>query len=287
MIAKFKPASRIALLFSATLIIALCSFTFTRAAEKNANPSSIENPAGKGNANPSAVKPQSTTVATMKALKKQLTEQDEKLKEAQDRLDAMIHKQKDISDFGLDPENSVSTETIRHLEADRITLDSSCRQMELLLAEVQKLSPRDLPKVMDVVYPDQILTSLKEAQALCDRNLAGLRSNFGEEHQEVRHAKSIRDNLEQQINERVSGILRGLAVKIDALKAQRDSATRSLESARERREKTLVSKFRPYLDAQSEVEKLRRDRDAIQFRLVQENLDADLSKAKPGEKITR
>ena len=89
MIAQFKPTSRIAFLFSAAIIIALCCFTFTRAAEKKRVSAENAKSDRTAESTPANEKSQSSARVQIGVLKELLQETDEVVKKAQDRADQL------------------------------------------------------------------------------------------------------------------------------------------------------------------------------------------------------
>ena len=89
MIAQFKPTSRIAFLFSAAIIIALCCFTFTRAAEMKGVSSGNAKSNRTAESKPANEKSQSSARVQIGVLRELLQETDEVVKKAQDRADQL------------------------------------------------------------------------------------------------------------------------------------------------------------------------------------------------------
>jgi len=130
MIAQFKPTSRIAFLFSTAIVIALCCFTFTRAAEKKGVSSGNEKGNRTAEAAPSNEKSQSPAQLRIEYLKKQLQENDEEVKKACYRTD-QLRKELRISDAVAEDTGSIDLdpETVRRLESARIKVESHYREL--------------------------------------------------------------------------------------------------------------------------------------------------------------
>jgi hypothetical protein len=79
----------------------------------------------------------------------------------------------------------------------------------------------------------------------------------------------------------VEGILDGLRVKTDAMKAQVKSLEEFVNEARER-DYELTKKYQPYDRAKRELENLQKIRDAVKLRLLQEEVEAAFAPAEAG-----
>src|SRR5438876_440247 len=89
MIAEFKPTRGIAFLLPATIVVALCCLTFTRAAEKKGVSSGNAKNNRTAESTPANEKSQSPAQLRIEYLKKQLQEKNDEVKKAQDRTDQL------------------------------------------------------------------------------------------------------------------------------------------------------------------------------------------------------
>ena len=136
MIAGFKPVGRVALVFSAMLVVALCCFTFTRAAEKQTKTSSEARVGGQLDAEREDAKP----ATLLEALKKELEHASANVDDAQGRANR-LRKELGISDrlvegesFGEGGSLSVlNPQSVREFESERVRVESELRRVESLL----------------------------------------------------------------------------------------------------------------------------------------------------------
>ena len=276
MIAQFKPTSRIAFLFSAAIIIALCCFTFTRAAEKKEVSSGNAKNNRTAESKPANEKSPSSAQVQIENIKKLLQEKNEEVLKTQDYTD-QLRKELRISDAVAEGTGSIdlNPETVRRLEAARIEVESQYRGLESLVTLLKAKGEAELQKIMNVAVPDEVLTSLLKAKADSEQRLANLSSKFGDENAEVKGLREENRKVSDQIALRVQGILSGLEVRAAAMKAQMDSLHLAVDEAKAR-DIDLAAKYRPYFEAKRRLENLERVRDAIALRLEQERLDATL-----------
>ncbi|PYJ60987.1 MAG: hypothetical protein DME24_07725 [Verrucomicrobia bacterium] len=276
MIAQFKPAGRVAVLLSAVIVVALCCFTFTRAAEKPAKkPAEIRE----------AKHPEAQV--GLESLKKLLEEEDAKVKEAQGRLDKLRSELR-ISDSLTEGEflgegrrsSGLSPETIQRLELERMSAEAEYRRLDSLSRLLQSKGESELQRIMNVAVPDELLTSLLKAKAECEQRLANLGSRFGPENADLKGVKEELSKINEQINWRVEGIMAGLRVRAEATQAQIKSLNYAVDEARARDAETVA----PYFAAKRALENNQKLRDAIMRRILQETVDMQLPGAKPLEK---
>ena len=91
---------------------------------------------------------------------------------------------------------------------------------EALLKQLSALTRGDLRRVLPTAAPDPLLNTLLEQLADGERRLASARTSFADDHPTV---KATRDGLkvvQEQIEERIGGIMQGLAIKAASLKQQ-------------------------------------------------------------------
>ncbi len=182
MIAEFKPTGRVALALSAMLMVVLCCFTFTRAAEKPKDAPSAEKTEGtldrerRGrNAEPPA---------GLAVLESQLERMNANGREAQEKADT-LRRALGISEVLPEGESLVEVgnslifnpESVRQLESERIRLEGEYRGLQALLTLLKARSQGELQSMLNVAFPDELLTSRLKARSECEQKLANLSSN--------------------------------------------------------------------------------------------------------------
>lgn len=276
MIANFKPAGRLSPVPALAAIAVLCCFTFTGAAEKRARPPETTAPEGAA----TAEKPERDRgeLRGIDVLRKALNERSEELRKAEDRLDKLRSELRvsDVAGAGDAAEAGRSAgqqaEGTRRYEIERINAEMELRRLKLLLGSLKGQSREQLENVMDIAVPDELLTSLLKARAEGERRLASLGVRLGPENPEVRAAEVEQAKVSEQIHRRIEGILAGMEMRMAAMQSQIESLRQETDETRAR-EADRARSIRPYLDARREVEELQRSRDAIQLRLLQEQID--------------
>ena len=138
----------------------------------------------------------------------------------------------------------------------------------------------ELKKAILTVVNDEILSRLLQDLFATEATLAKLRESHGTQHPEFKSVAAMQADLDAKVSVRMDGILSGLKVKADAFKAQLDSLEKSVDEAR-KMDVEMADKYRPYSESKRKLENLERIRDAIQLRLLQEQVDRAVPRFKP------
>lgn len=234
----------------------------------------------------------------IKAFKEKLAEKDKEISGKEKEVND-LRETNNIPDIG-DPNSSLgsqvlNTETLRQWEKSRVEAESDYINFASMLSKIQGLKREELRKALTTTYPDQQLSSLLESYDIAESRLAGLRQDYGEEHQAVRAAKAVYAKTDEQVNEKINGIILGLDTKVNYYKARLDQLTAKVQNARTN-DIFLAGSYRPYFTAKKQLEELRHVRELIQIRLEQENIEITLptqnivevtDRAEPGLKPVR
>lgn len=264
MIAKFKPGGRVALIGSAALLVALGCFTFTRASDKTTEP-------------PAATQDVKShieaSVRTIKALEKELSD-------LTDRVEIRQHELRDLrKQLNIPTEiaegkavSKVDAETMRQYHLMLANSETQYAQEEVVLRKLREISLADLRNVLPTTAPDPLLNSLLEQLSQAETKLAGLRGDYGDQHPEVQKAKASVVSLEKKVDDRIKGILTGMAVKVESLKAAVDEARKNIEKVR-KDDTASLDEYQPFFQLKRDLETLQKSRDALLTRLDQEKID--------------
>jgi capsular exopolysaccharide synthesis family protein len=223
------------------------------------------------------------------ALKLQFTEQDEKVKEAQTRVD-FLRKNLEISDMeamGGAPSPMLEAETVRQLNGQLFAAETYVATEETRLAELLKLTPEQRrDAIQTTVGPDSELSELLTQHNLIQQQLLGLQKDYTPENPVYVNVRARADELAKRINQRVEGIITGLRARVSAQQAAVDKLKEKLETARQKDiEKSRSS--RPYYDAKLHLEELLQFRKALNIKLYAEGIDLKLPKSAMVEILDR
>ena len=210
-----------------------------------------------------------------------LDEQNRVVQKLQAEVDK-LRNELDISDFYTDgnvPAQTLEPETTRKINLERINAITTYSQFKTMLDQFLAITNRmELARAISAAFStDQELTELVMKADAGEQELVRLLHSKTEEHPDVQRAKSTLQKVNQQIEEKVRGIISGLQIRVNSCKAQVDKLTAELEEAK-RLDNEKKEKARPYFEKKRELENQMRIRDAIQLKIVTEDIEKELPK---------
>ncbi len=144
------------------------------------------------------------------------------------------------------------------------------------LEELRKLSTNELRRAILTALPgEEILPQLLRDNNTIQQELSKLRKDYSEEHPAVQKALSILATTEDQINERLVGMMTGVEKHVRALKERYDELQKGLEEGKGR----LIAeaqKWREFYKEKRDLESEQRIRDALYLRAMQEEIDVQI-----------
>jgi len=224
---------------------------------------------------------QAMSKSGIQALEKRLEEHNEAVKKAQVQVDE-LRQQLKISDIGEGGfASTLEPETVRRLEAERITAQATYAGLAELLNKLNGLKDQggsELRRAALTATMDAQLAKLMEDLWSTEVTLASKRQTIGLEHPEFKSVAAMQADLNSKVNERIEGILSGLQLKVAASKAQLDSLAKSVSDAKGQ-DAEMTAQYRPYFREKRELDNLQKVRDAVILRILQETVDASLPKS--------
>ena len=219
----------------------------------------------------------------IEVLKKELADNDAKVKEAERTVDELRQKYNisDISPEGAYPYSMLEPQTVRSLEEQRIRAEAEYSGLAGLLEGLLKLrnekGDAELRKSILTAVNDELLSTLMKDLSLTESTLAMMKETLGPENPDFKSKAAMQADLDEKVNTRITGILSGLKVRVDAFKANLDSLAKSVENAREKDANT-TKQYRPYFEAKRKLDDLQKLQAAVHLRILQETVDQALPK---------
>jgi len=288
MIAQFKPVGRVAVLLSAVIVVAVCCFTFTRAAEKNTTAQKTDDNTSEAGSAASAKRKADTDAFGTKSLNK--------MKQRLDELNARVHEaERTVDEFrrnlgisGLGASGKVEggfdAETVQRLEAARIEVEANYQGQSGLLNQLKELKAEGGDKLRKVILTanyDPQLGKLFDDLWATEATLAKLSATVGPDHPDFKSVVAMHGALDKKVSERIEGILSGLEVKVAATKAQLDSIAQAVNEVRK---SDAVANYRPYFQAKRDLESLQKVRDALYLKMLEQEYGVDVPKPRADER---
>jgi hypothetical protein len=278
MIAKFRPAGRAAVFVSAAIVVALCAFTFTRAADKTRSRQEGEAVAS----DPFVVQTEHEKAIRVPSLKKKLEDLEQRINQTQNELDELRRKLggPSLAESG-ELVGGTDRETVRRLESARIEVESNYKGQSELLAKLKELNAEGGGKLRRAIltanYDPQLGKLLEELWAT-EATLAKLKETQGLGHPEFKSMAAMQADLDKKVNERIEGILSGMDAKAAATRAQLDSLSGAIAEAR-RTDTEVSERYRPYFRARRDLENLEKVRDALYQKILEMEYGVEVRKA--------
>ena len=219
----------------------------------------------------------------IKALEERFTEQEEKVKKAQQLVDDLRVKL-NISDAmatGDGPSPLMTADTVRKLEGLRIESKAEYVRQVTLLDRLKSLGVErgleGLAQAIPTAAPDTGLSSLLEQLTMAEQKLVTLEKEYGPEHAEVLKCKAMADDLHNKIKSRVDGIMLGLDARVLSLSNSLDNLEKEIEKATTN-DVAMAGQTRPYFEAKRALDELQRFRQILDSKIAYEKIDEELPK---------
>ena len=172
---------------------------------------------------------------------------------------------------------TVEPETVRMIERERVMAKSLHAQYETLFKKLKGMSPVELRRAIPTASPDTHLSELQSKLASTEIEFSAFVNELGENNPKIVQFGAIITNLNQQIDARVDGILKGLETQAAVQAARIDLLDTEDKNAR-LKDATQMEKYRPYFQAKRDAETQQRIYETINLRILQETVDAALPK---------
>lgn len=168
-------------------------------------------------------------------------------------------------------------EILRQLESHRIEAQAEFQHHLTVYSSLTNLTRAEFKTAVLTASPDQHLQSLLERQAETEQRLADLIETYSAEHPDVVRMKGVLGRINDQVNERLEGIIEGLRVKTAAAKAKYDSYVTEVAITRKTDIETAIRRV-PYFNAKRDLEKLKEFREKMTQKLTADKIDSKIDR---------
>lgn len=206
------------------------------------------------------------------SLRRELAVQQEKVNEAEQRVED-IREELDITvmDEGVNA-NSVEKLRLQQLEGDRIASRVDMIVQKARYEQLEAMNNEDLLTASAYLASDPFVESMRSEIKSLDVRLTSLLQNYGENHPEVKEVTAARDELLQKLAQALDGIKKGVRAQYIIAKAKFDALEQELRGVRTSEQESQREKFLPFNRAKQELEIQRSIMNALQARLAQEGI---------------
>jgi succinoglycan biosynthesis transport protein ExoP len=212
------------------------------------------------------------------ALQKQFDEQTGKVKAVQQQVDEQRLKL-GISDIGDSSfQTTPEPETVRVLERSRNQYELEYTQSNTLLSNLVSLSREKLRKAIPTAYPDPALEKYLAQLGEAEQRYTAAKADYSDDHPDVQRVVLLIKKLNEQIEDRIDGVITGLKSLVDTRKKTLDKIL-DMVTAAKHEDATKRMEWGPYFAAKRDLETQQRIRDTIYMRILQETVDAQIPKS--------
>jgi capsular exopolysaccharide synthesis family protein len=172
---------------------------------------------------------------------------------------------------------SLTTEQLQALHSQLIEDEHTYKEKAVELDQLKSYDKKRLRDVLPNVVNDPALAELLEKLHESEQHLATLEIDYTTNDFNVTRVQAMINTLNQQIDDRVTGILSTLESEVTSKKAALDALTQSVEDAKAQ-DISESAKFQPYYDAKRNLEQLRDQHRLLYAKIESEKLDAEIPK---------
>ncbi len=218
------------------------------------------------------------TMRGLMALRAAFEQQERRVTAAEMELDR-IRRELNITTIGHIERGRVSPldkSTLAQLEMNRINARTRLLDAQTRLEQLNRLEGRELMYAAAHIVGDPDLSKVRERLVEQESQLRMLSESYGPRHPEVSRLNAVVEELNTQIESLLAGIRIGLQTQHEIAKADYDSIEAELEIARAIDIIDESERYLPFINAEREMNRQRQIRDALEMRLVQEEIEIDL-----------
>lgn len=216
----------------------------------------------------------------LEALNEELASQNRVIAGLQQEVDELKEKH-NISDIDIQQGYSVATlesTIVQKHDFVRIEAVAEYEKLNTTYNQLTNYTRTELKRAILTVMPnDNLLANLLQQLSVEEGKLAQLTNQFSLEHPDVRGARGIIGVLNNQIDEKLDGIVRGLRLNLHAKQAEVTALTLEREQALTNDINKAIVR-RPYMQKKRELENLLIARDKLKARIIEEKVSAQIPK---------
>jgi polysaccharide biosynthesis transport protein len=191
----------------------------------------------------------------IKALEDQYQEDEAKIDATQQKVDQL---RSDLKVNNYDPNSSspsptLDAEELRAINNQMIEGKAQYMKLENEVTELQPLSPEKLREVLPTMVQDPTLSDLLVKFNTAKQSFVSLTNDYSLVNPDVIRIRSMIDELNNEINDRVSGIMAGLNNQVQSQKAALDALTKSVNEAKQK-DLDDAARTQPYWEAKRKLE---------------------------------
>jgi capsular exopolysaccharide synthesis family protein len=146
------------------------------------------------------------------------------------------------------------------------------------LQALQATNPVELRDVLPTMFSDPALSGLLDQLHKAEQSLAQLKVDYSTNHPDVMRQQKMADELNTEINARVTGLMDGLATQAKSSKAGLDAQTATVMAAMQK-DQDEAQRGLPYWELKRKLENMIEFHKLLQAKIAEEKLDLEIPKS--------
>jgi len=220
------------------------------------------------------------TLNGITVLEDQFKAQEEQIQAAQTNVDN-LRKELGINDNdpnSLMPSPTLTTEQVRNYNAMRLEGETHYIKLEKEVTQLQALSSDKLREVLPTMVTDPALSDLLTKLHEAEQTKVTLTNDYSRADLHITRVQSLIDELNQQVDARVAGIMSGLENQMQSEKASLDALTASLEEAKTKDQAESI-RGQPYWEAKRRLGNMWEFNRLLSAKIEQTKIDLRIPKS--------
>ena len=172
---------------------------------------------------------------------------------------------------------TLTTEMLQRYHDQKIEGERTYKELAAQLQQLKSLDKNRLRDVLPGVVNDTELGVLLEKLHEAQQKIAALKIDYAADNNIVTRVQTLIDTLNQQVDDRVTGILSQLDSQVNSKKAALDALSQAVEDAKVK-DQLEAAKNQPYYNARRELEQIRNQHNLLYLKIEAERLDAEIPK---------
>jgi uncharacterized protein involved in exopolysaccharide biosynthesis len=183
-------------------------------------------------------------------LREELQRQQDKLSLAQKRVED-LRKELGIPVFGS---AMLIDQRIQRLDTDLAGARMDAVTKETKFNGLQKLTPQELRNTIATSIIDPSVQNLLQNLTDTEQRITALKEDYGPDNPTIRQVMASRDKIEQQLTDRLDGVMKGYKVELDTAEARVAALQKDLEDLKTESLELQSDKYLKFHDAERGVE---------------------------------
>ena len=172
---------------------------------------------------------------------------------------------------------SLTEEQLHQLNQQRIDDQKEYTQASMQYTDLKAYDTKKLRDVLPSVFPDSTLQNELDKLHESEQQYAALTNDYSLTNVVVLRVKAVIDTLNNEIDDRVGGLMAGISSKVDAQKAALDDITSEVEKAK-KENLADAAKNQPYYDAKRNLDQLIEQHRLLYLKMDAQKVDSTIPK---------